>query len=469
MTYKPQRIRDPLHNLIEFHADEFENAMWDVMNTRPFQRLRRIKQLGFSDLVYPGATHSRFAHSVGVFHTARQLMKVVFHYLGTRDFKESVAKKALAAALVHDVGHGPFSHAFEGVGKRLGLKMAIHENVSDAIIRNSEISEVLKSKLGGGFSDDVANLIGKKTPPNIYSAVVSSQFDADRLDYMQRDRLMSGTQNAMIDFKWLMANLLVDKVKVGVDDKATGEVETFVLGPKAFYAAESYVLGLFQLYPTVYFHKATRGAEKIFEELLCRVVTLIRDGKLENTSLQKNHPLAKLAANPDDLETVLSLDDTVMWGTIHELTNAKDAYLKDLAIRLRDRKLYKSIDIREKLKSIIPDAVKDRDTKIDKACITIREKINAWTAEKSKDISRILIDEASRSPYNKLSESKGPINQIHIQDSKGGLIDLDKHSDVVRALQEFRFFRAYFPSDDSEAKKFIESTVDQEAKNVDKN
>jgi HD superfamily phosphohydrolase len=97
-----QRVRDPLHNLIEFRSNELERTLWKIIQTRPFQRLRRIKQLGFSDLVYPGASHSRFAHSVGVFHTARELMKVVRRYEGRAESRENLA---LAAALVHDLGH----------------------------------------------------------------------------------------------------------------------------------------------------------------------------------------------------------------------------------------------------------------------------------------------------------------------------------------------------------------------------
>jgi HD superfamily phosphohydrolase len=152
--FKPQRIRDPLHNLIEFRAEGFENALWRALRTRPFQRLRRIKQLGFSDLVFPGASHSRFAHSVGVFHTARQLMRVIEDHLG-RQFETSKARVALAAGLVHDLGHGPFSHAFEQVGRRLGLKLADHEYVGDLLI--SEVSGALRS-LGSGFANDVADL-----------------------------------------------------------------------------------------------------------------------------------------------------------------------------------------------------------------------------------------------------------------------------------------------------------------------
>lgn len=121
MAFRAQRIRDPLHNIIEFRANEFEDAIWRAVQTRPFQRLRRIKQLGFSELVYPGATHTRFAHSIGVFHTARQLKAVIQAHLGENDFRPAQAQHALAAALVHDLSHGPFSHAFEDVGARLGL------------------------------------------------------------------------------------------------------------------------------------------------------------------------------------------------------------------------------------------------------------------------------------------------------------------------------------------------------------
>ena len=138
--FRAQRVRDPLHNLVEFGANQFEDAMWRVVQTSAFQRLRRVKQLGLSELVYPGATHSRFAHSLGVFHTARMLMKIVERHLGPSRWKPHQAEHALAAALVHDVGHGPFSHAFEAVGKRMNLPLADHERISDRLIREGEIS-----------------------------------------------------------------------------------------------------------------------------------------------------------------------------------------------------------------------------------------------------------------------------------------------------------------------------------------
>ena len=133
---KPQRIRDPVHNLIEFGTDQFEHTLWRVIQTAPFQRLRRIRQLGFSEYVFPGATHTRFAHSVGVFHTARQLMAIIKRHISSHSgqVKEHQLHVALAAALVHDVGHGMFSHAFEEVGRKLSLPMAHHEEVSGILI-----------------------------------------------------------------------------------------------------------------------------------------------------------------------------------------------------------------------------------------------------------------------------------------------------------------------------------------------
>ena len=270
---KAERVRDPLHNLIEFGPDQFESTLWRVIQTRPFQRLRRVRQLGFSELVFPGAVHTRFSHSIGVFHTARQLMELIRREMGP-GVQDHQLKVALAASLVHDVGHGMFSHSFEEVGKELALPMAQHEKVGEALIRDGEIAEALKQELGSGFAADVAALLGSKEPSNLYGSVVSSQFDADRLDYMQRDRLMTGVQSSGIDATWLMSNLEIGKVKARADEASSSTLETLVLGPKAFYAAENYVLSLFQLYPNVYFHKTTRAAEKLFSCLMSRVLRL---------------------------------------------------------------------------------------------------------------------------------------------------------------------------------------------------
>ena len=285
---KPERIRDPVHDLIEFGTDPFEAMAWALIETPEFQRLRRIRQLGFSDLVYPGATHSRFAHSVGVFHTARQLARHIEKRMDGHVPER--AQTAMAAALVHDLGHGPFSHAFESAAKKL-VPRARHEEWTTEIIRgNTEVGRVLAS-YRQGFAEEVASMLADDTPQDIYGSIVSSQFDGDRLDYVRRDRLMCGVHHGGFDFSWIMANLEVDRVPLARDEETIGAVDALILGRKALQAAEDYVLGIFHLYFTVYFHKTTRCAEKILTELLLRIGSLIRDNQTARSGLEEDHPI----------------------------------------------------------------------------------------------------------------------------------------------------------------------------------
>jgi uncharacterized protein len=436
---------------------------WRVLQTRPLQRLRRIKQLGFSDFVYPGATHSRLLHSLGVFHTAKRLMTVVDKHVPAHDAK---ADQALAAALLHDVGHGPFSHAFETIGQRFNLKMAHHETVSDALIRDSEITPLLHD-MGSGFANDVADMVSGSGRRTIYSAVVSSQFDADRLDYMRRDRLMTGSQHAGIDFGWLVQNLEVDEVEHRVGETLLPPVQTFVLGRKAIFAAEAYVLGLFQLYPTVYLHKATRGAEKIYVELLARTFTLVKDGLIDKTGLPLGHPLVKFAQSPENIEYALALDDTVIWGALSLMVDADDGCIRTLAQRMRDRKLYKCLDVRAKIARDKSDGDATSAT-ADKVCEKIKAEIashlNEWSSEEPDAPPRILVDEAERSPYKEMypEDPAAPLNQINIRTEGGRLEDLSKRSEVVAKLGTYKSFRVYHAEDDENTKTKLIDIIDAE-------
>jgi uncharacterized protein len=403
-TFRAQRIRDPVHDLIEFHDDEFEHVMWKVIQTAPFQRLRRIKQMGFSEFVFPGATHTRFAHSIGVFHTARTLMSIVRRHLTDgRRYYESRAHCALAAALVHDLGHGPYSHAFEEFGKSKKLKSAHHESMSLAIIRDSEVAQAL-SELGSGYAVDVANMIDTEATKSIYSAVVSSQFDADRLDYIRRDSLMTGTRHAKIDFNWLIANIEVGEVQTGVDERRLDPVKTFVLGPKALYAAEAFIVGLFQLYPTVYFHKTTRGIEKLFSQYLDRTYDLVSDSSVEKTGLPPNHPLVAYCKQPASVANLLRLDDIAIAQAFAFGEDATDPFIRDVSSRIRHRKLFKAIDIRVRVESEFlhgksgpPD-----NTRIKLACERISAAIEEQASALKRPFKPVLTDRGSRSPYKRV-------------------------------------------------------------------
>ena len=381
------------------------------------------------------------------------------------DDQGSREKIALAAAMVHDVGHGPFSHAFETVGKRLGLKLADHEVMSDELIRNGEIAEILNTDIMAGFASNVANMIKKEGKITLHNSVVSSQFDADRLDYMQRDRLMAGSEHAAIDLTWLLANLDIGEVTTGVDDTAVGSVPTFVIGPKAIQAAESYVLGLFQLYPTIYFHKTTRGAEKLFAEVLVRLVKLVGDAAEEKTGLPSNHPLIKFAKEPESLDTALALDDTVVWGALQLLREADDPILSDFSDRLLNRKLFKCYDIRAEIthrcdphNSMDPQNIE----KIEKCCASVVVKLQEWQKNQEGIVPRIITDEAERKPYKAGGGSNGYAEQINVRTDGGELIDIRQRSEIVKSLSIYRLTRAYYDDSDADALRVIKDIVEGE-------
>lgn len=462
---KANRVRDPVHNLIEFGATtnddqrQLENTLWKVIQTHPFQRLRRIKQLGFSEFVFPGATHTRFAHSLGVFHTARLLLGSVQRSLGQGrgDYSPAEARFALTAALVHDIGHGMFSHAFESVGKTLELPLARHETVSDRLIRSGEIASVLDGTYGNGFANNVADLIGREQPQTLYDAIVTSQFDADRLDYMQRDRMMTGVHSGAVDVTWLLQNLEVASVDVTSDEEKIGTIETLVLGPKAFHVAESYVLALFHLYPNVYFHKATRGAEQLLRALILRLFDLVRSGSAKKTGLPSNHPLIRFAKTPHNLDRALALDDAVFWGALPMMAEAKDDVIQRRALQLLHRRLLRCFDIWEAAAEMLSStgregsaARKIRIARINLACNRV--------LEHAEEAPGALFDSYTRDPYKRFQDSRTPPNQIHILQN-GQPRDMAELSVVVGSAEPFRICRAYLERDDTATGDLLRNIV----------
>ncbi len=338
-----QRIRDPIHGLIVFggsanvHRNKTDRIAWSLMNAPEFQRLRRIRQLGFSDLVFPGATHSRFAHSVGVYHMARRLADVIARRLGHAHDPER-ERVALLAALLHDIGHGPFSHVFESA-TIMGRQQRRHEEWSTEIVRSdTRVNQVLREA-----DEDLPNQIGalltEDSQKDIYSAIVSSQFDADRLDYMQRDRLMTGVQFGHIDLDWLLDCLEVGKVTIGNTDPI--KAPCFYLGPKGFQVAEEYLEARSRLYRMVYMHKTTRAAEKMLETLM----GVIASDTVGREVASREPVLCYLKSDTPTLGSYLALDDASVWAALSIYSDFSDKRISGLARRLRDRVLYKCVDI----------------------------------------------------------------------------------------------------------------------------
>jgi len=221
-------IRDPIHDYIEL--DELALAL---MDTPEVQRLRRIKQLGFSNLVYPGANHSRFEHSLGVYHLAGSLVRQV---------DEHQRDELLAAALLHDIGHGPYSHATEALIERYTRKS--HEEVEE-LLRRGAISEVLKD-----FSLSASSVAGHIRGETYPGQIINSEIDVDRMDYLVRDAYYTGVAFGLIDHVRLIHELRFNENKL-------------VLNIGGLQAAESLLVSRFLMHPTVYFHHVSRIAESM--------------------------------------------------------------------------------------------------------------------------------------------------------------------------------------------------------------
>lgn len=357
--FRTQRIRDAVHGLIVFRKGEkLDELAWKLINTAEFQRLRRIKQLGVSEFIFPGATHTRFAHSVGVFHVARQLRDIIKREIGSKRFNAKRAEVAVIAALLHDLGHGPLSHTFEGVTKQASISRR-HEAWTAEIILNKagEIYPLLRAyRKGGSFGEEVADLLRAEDPKDIYHAIVSSSFDADRLDYLRRDRTMTGSGAGAIDFDWLVEHVRVHEVSLAADDielsgprhAAAPKAASFCIDIKALPASEAFLLARYTLHEQVYFHKTTRCIEAMIAQLLTRVSVIAKSqSKIQiKTGLPIDHPLIRFfAPRGATVKNYLALDDVVLFGALERMIRATDPMIKQLALRLKNRKLYKTLDV----------------------------------------------------------------------------------------------------------------------------
>jgi HD superfamily phosphohydrolase len=343
-----KRLRDPVHGLIVFDDRDplgVDLLAWALIDTPEFQRLRRIRQLGVSEFTFPGAVHTRFTHSIGVFHTARTLVRVIEREMkrNGQPSEKPKAKVALVAALLHDLGHGPFSHTFEEVQKSRDAKKRHEQWTADIISNPAGGIRSLLEDFEPGFTEKVAQLLEKEDPEDIYHAVVSSSFDADRLDYLQRDRLMTGIGAGAIDFDWLIENVRVAEIDLNAPGGGDGETKapTFCLEKKALPAAEQFLLARYTLHQQVYFHKTTRCVEHMIARLLRTIASNAgRRGEGRATGLPTEHPLLRFfRRNGETVENYLALDDALITGSLAALSQAQDLIISDTAIRLRSRQL----------------------------------------------------------------------------------------------------------------------------------
>lgn len=328
---KDRVFRDPVHGLIEFKAGDRPIA--DLLETRAVQRLRRIKQMGFAWLVYPGAEHSRFGHALGAFHIAQRVTRRL-------DLSVEVARHVKVAALLHDVGHGPFSHAWEHV-----FAGHSHEAWGARIVsEDRELAAALEA-LEPGLPQTLRAFWGKGYKPHFARKLVSSQLDVDRLDYLLRDGHYSGAGYATYDLDWIIHAIQV--ANVAADRRVDDPSDLVVDYRRGMYAVEQYLFARSYMYAQVYHHKTVRAAEWMFIKTLERFAELARRG-----AEPKGLPIASAMASGErvgvadylelhDITLTTALDHWAGYGA----APADDPVLRDLARRLVDRRLFKTFDL----------------------------------------------------------------------------------------------------------------------------
>ena len=249
----PTIVRDPLWKNVRL-----DETARQLVDSAPFQRLRYVRQLGLAHLVYPGATHTRFEHALGAWHLASLAGTLLAEGGSLREVDPSEVRIVRAAALLHDIGHYPFSHALEEIGA------PHHEEVARPLITTGPIAAILRSALGADAPERIVAIVrGEGTSP--LQGLVSGSLDLDKLDYLRRDAFMCGVPYGEIDVE-----RLIDAIAV-VRDPDTGAL-TIGVAEKALSALESLLFAKYQMYRNVYWHHTVRSATAMYKRVVADAV-----------------------------------------------------------------------------------------------------------------------------------------------------------------------------------------------------
>ncbi len=410
--------RDPVHNIIALDDTRPDDALLArLIDAREFQRQRHNKQQGLALYTYQGAEHSRFTHSLGVMH----LMTRVLDLLGRRYSISAEARAvARASALLHDIGHGPFSHVIESV---LGEN---HEKWTARIVgdENTEVHAQLTS-YDSDMPGKVIAAIEHRYQPAFVGQLVSSQLDVDRFDYLLRDSLMTGAKYGIYDLEWILHALEIDE-----------SGDRIYVAARGLYAVEEYLQARYYMFRQVYFHRSLRSAEGILRSLLRRAIEVTREGRLHFVVAGSvmAHVLEGLRL---DTAEYLRFDDHDVMFHIKQWTGDGDLILRDLSQRFVDRRLFKAIDLE------MPET--ERAAFVAEA----RRRV----AELGFDPAYYLIeDRAADIPYYSYYRPEGKARLfIERSTSSREICDIADISSVIRGMRGYEIHRLCFPIEASQS------------------
>ena len=399
MANKLKIINDPVHGFIKIPYE----IIFDIMEHRCFQRLRRISQTGLLSLIFPGATHTRFHHAIGAMH----LMFNALEILKQKGVKISTEeeKGAMLAVLLHDVGHGPFSHALENI---------LMDNW-----HHEKLSLLLMEQLNEEFSGELTiaiQMFQGKYHRKFFNQLISSQLDVDRLDYLKRDSFYTGVSEGNINTQRILSTLNV------LDDE-------LVLDEKGIYSIEHYLVARMFMYWQVYYHKAAVLAENLLIKIMNRAKTLVS----QNVKIEASENLkyflyreSSTEATDEDITRFMELDDTDVLQAIKSWKNHEDFVLSYLCKTVINRKFPK----------IIYSSTPFSDD-------LVREKIRETNLHFEIENGDLLVDNIERNllPYDKTKQPiyllRNDMEKVALEQAGSQILSMNINEKTTRYILSF--------------------------------
>ncbi len=378
-------FRDPLYGYITVDY----KLISDLIDSKEVQRLRRIRQLSGVSMVFQTAEHSRFTHSLGAYQMANLAIE---HIEGMDTLDEYTKLLFLCSALLHDIGHGPYSHAFEHILDES------HEEWSVKIIL-SERTDVHKI-LGEKLANDVASVIAHDGKYPLIESMVSSQLDVDRMDYLSRDAYFTGANYGKIDYHRILRSMKIVDGKLLV--RASGVL-----------SIESYLMSRYHMYFQVYYHPIAKAYELLLEGIYERIKDLVHSGIYVDASIESFLSVLK---HDDDVLSYINLDDAYVNGFIKQLaSNSTDYVLKKLSLAFQNRHLFSVVELaNEPEESFLKE---------------LKEKYN-------NEYGKYFYKDIAVSNVAYLHAKKDDVNNIKVLLPNGDVKSLDQYSLIVKGLTQ---------------------------------
>ena len=379
-------LKDPVHSYIHIHYE----VIWNCLDSKEFQRLRRIRQLGGDFQVYPTAEHSRFSHSLGVYEIVRRMVTEVKSLCVELTEYEKVC--VMLAGLLHDVGHGPFSHAFEHVTNH-----SHEEYTAKIILGNTELNSILRV-VSEKLPQDIVSIIQHTHENDILNQIVSGQLDADRMDYLLRDSYFTATSYGQFDLERILRTMRVRKTAEGR--------KVIVVKYTGIHSVEDYIMARYQMYWQVYYHPVARSYEAVFIQLFNRLKDIFKGDKDYFEDMKVLIPF--LGKSKVSVDEYFKLDENSLLYCCSLIQDKEDKIAADLAKRLQNRNLFEYVDYKEENLAQIKNMLKE-------SCLDERYYLRIENIEASV-----------YSPY------KG--RKILIEKLNGDIVALEKASTIVESI-----------------------------------